>query len=455
MSMKKPLQPPDWRKLLVDAVKDDPNRLLKLIPLGSAVDYKGRYLHWDQMRYRQPPDGLSLHEWWAVTRWTRDAQARTLPFAAASGRHFRLTIVDQIQEATHRIDQRASGNLAGDVAITTVGSKDHYLVASLVEEAITSSLLEGAATTRRAAKSLLRQRRPPRSHAERMVLNNFRAMLNCSELAQSGEPLTPQDVMELHRVVTAGTLRHESDVGRLQQAGEERVQVVWGNGQVLHHPPPAEQLPERLEQLCAFANGQLGDGFLHPVIRSVLLHFWIGYDHPFVDGNGRTARALFYWLMLRSGYWLAEYISISAVLRKAPAQYVRSYLYTQTDSEDVTYFVLHQLRTLERAIDDLETYLRRKTREIKAIEDLLQGVTSLNHRQLGVIGKALRDPDATFTIAGHQDRHRVVYQSARADLLALEVLGLFKREKVSRHFEFTAVTGLRRKLKELAARSTT
>ena len=65
---------------------------------------------------------------------------------------------------------------------------------------------------------------------------------------------------------------------------------------------------------------EIAGGFIHPMIRSIILHFWLAYDHPFVDGNGRTARALFYWSMLRHGYWLFEFISISQIILKGPDQ---------------------------------------------------------------------------------------------------------------------------------------
>jgi Fic family protein len=98
-------------------------------------------------------------------------------------------------------------------------------------------------------------------------------------------------------------------------------------------------LPQRLEALCQFANKPQEKASLHPVIRAILLYLWQGYDHPFRNGNGRSARALFYWRMLREGYWLFEFISISTVLKNASAQYGRSYLYTETDDNDATYFV--------------------------------------------------------------------------------------------------------------------
>ena len=451
--MKKPLPPPDMAQLWSEITNDSPQRLYEIFSEGRPVDAKGRYLHWDQMRHRTPPEGFTLKEWWFGTAASRDKNGRMLPLTGTDGNPFRFTNIDRIQEMVHRIDKEAGGRIQTDDIVTTVGSSDRYLVSSLEEEAIASSLLEGAATTRPAAKELLRTGRRPRDRSEQMVLNNYLAMLRAEELATSGEPLEPDHVLELHRIVTDGTLDDPSEAGRLQQPGEERVAVIWDDGQVLHRPPPADGLPERLERMCAFANGETGEGFLHPVVQAVVLHFWLGHDHPFADGNGRTARALFYWSMLRSGYWLAQYISISTILRKAPAKYTRSYLHAETDSNDVTYFVDYQLEVIECAISALREYLTRRGTEISEVERLLRGVPGFNHRQLEVVGKALRDPSAYFTIAGQKRLHRVAYQSARTDLLCLEDLGVLRRVQSGRQFEFWPVGDLSDRLRVLAEES--
>ncbi len=453
--MKRPLQPPDWVPLVARIAADDPQRLPEFFSSSGPVDDRGRYLHWDEMRHRQPPDSLTLQEWWAGTAASRVKNARLLPFTGTDGDPFRFTNIDRIQEMVHRIDQQASGRIQIDEIVANVGSSDRYLVSSLVEEAITSSLLEGAATTRRVAKELLRTGRRPRDTSERMVLNNYFAMQRAEELAGSSEPLTPDDVLELHRIVTDGTLDDESEAGRLQQPGDKRVAIYWNDGQLLHRPPPAEELPSRLEQLCGFANGDTGQGFLHPVVQAVLIHFWVGYDHPFTDGNGRTARVLFYWSMLRSGYWLAQDISISAILCKAPAKYARSYLYTETDSNDVTYFVVYQLEVIRKAIAGLRRYLTRKSSEIAQVERAMRGVPGLNHRQLAILSNALRNPDTYFTFAGQKRLHRVAYQSARTDLLGLEAIDLLKKVQVGRTFEFWPVDGLAGRIRGLSEGITT
>ena len=273
-----------------------------------------------------------------------------------------------------------------------------FLVNSLMEEAIRSSQLEGATTSRVVAKELLRSGREPKDRSERMIVNNYRALQFMRE--EMGGELTSDSILELHRIVTEGTLDDPSAAGRVQRPDEPRVAVFdRDEGRPIHIPPPAEQLPERLELLCRFANqGDGGDPFVHPVVRAILLHFWLAYDHPFEDGNGRTSRILFFWAMQSRDYWLAEYLPISRFIRNAPAKYAKSFMETETDGGDTTYFLIHQLKVIERAIDDLHVYLKRKVAEVRNVEKLLQGTDDLNGRQLALLTDAVRHPEAMLHI---------------------------------------------------------
>lgn len=336
----------------------------------------------------------------------------------------------------------------GEVVTTDEQARHHYLVSSLMEEAIRSSQLEGAATSRRVAKELLRTGRPPRDRGEWMILNNYRALEFMRE--GMGETLTPDLVMTLQRMLTENTLDDPGAAGRLQTPDEERVVVLdMGDGRVIHAPPPADQLPMRLQAMCDFANGSDDDpnGFLHPVVRGILLHFWLAYDHPFVDGNGRTARALFYWYMRTRGYWLTEYLSISRILRKAPSKYTKAFLLTETDGGDTTYFLLHQLEVIKRAVDELHAYLRRKVREVKDVERMIKDAEELNHRQLALLSDAVRHPDNAYTYQSHAASHRVTTETARTDLLELYRRGLLERHRVRRKHVFGAVPDLPRVLR--------
>ena len=342
--MKLPTPPPPWTPLFDRVIESDRFRDVSAqVAAGPTVD--GRYRHWHKLQHLTPPDGLTHEEWWVAIKMSRGAGLREIALRDKAGRPFRYGLPDEALRLARGIDVDLSGQVALPRDAASPEQRDRYLFNSLTEEAITSSQLEGAVTTRVVAKEMLRTGREPRDASERMVLGNFRVMQRVREIADA--PMTPAAVLDLQRTATEGTLSPERQ--GLRQSGVDDHDVgVYSGDTLLHKPPPAGQLAERLDAMCAFANDPGDEGpFMPPVVRAIVLHFWLAYDHPFVDGNGRTARALFYWSMLRQGHWLAEHVSISRILRKAPARYVRSFLYTETDDNDLTYFVLHQLDVLD------------------------------------------------------------------------------------------------------------
>ncbi len=347
-------------------------RLPDIIKCGISAAPKGQYLHWEKLRHLAPPCGLNHEEWWLGVKFARSGMYRELPLKDIAGRPFKFTMPDIVQEKVHVIDRKAGGRIELPEPITTPETRDRYIFNSLVEEAITSSQLEGASTTRQVAADMIRNGSKPRNTSEQMIFNNFEAMNTIRSLRD--EALTPQTVLDLHKLLSQDTLDDPAAAGRLQGAGEERVQVVDNaSQQVLHTPPPANQLPKRLAQMCEFANDiNHAKGYVHPIIRAIILHFWLAYDHPFIDGNGRTARALFYWSMLAQDYWLFEFVSISRILKEAPARYGESYIYSETDDNDLTYFIISQLDVILRAIADLEKYLQRKMEQARVVQKILK-----------------------------------------------------------------------------------
>ena len=426
--MKRPAAPAPFRTLL----ERHSDRLPALVAHGVRPTVDGRYLHWDALRRRDPPTGLTRAEWWTGVKLSRVGLSRRLPLRDVRGRPFSFMLPDGVQEALHRIDSRAHGRIGIGDEVVNRETRDRFIIDSLIREAITSSQLEGAATTRAAATRMLRTGRSPRTRGERMILNNYRAMQAVREMKD--RPLTAAAVLALHATVTRDTLGAPDAAGRLQLPDDARVKVVDARSeQVLHVPPPAETLPARMDAMVRFAEEGLGDGsFLHPVVQAIVLHFWLACDHPFEDGNGRTARALFYWSMLRRGYWMVEFMSISRFLKDAPAQYARAFLHTETDGNDLTYFIVHQIDVILRALDALDEYVRTKTEQVRQVERMLRRSSNLNHRQLALLAHALRHPGAEYTTRSHRTSHAVAYATARADLFRLAELEWLERRRVGR-----------------------
>lgn len=439
---------PSVSELLARVVaQDKPERLVELLQLGVTEDGRN-YVHWDKLRQLEPPANLSHEEWWLIIKWARQPVQRVIPLTDPAGKPFLYGVPDLVARRLHYVDQRCAGEVAmSEVVTADAQARQRYLVNSLMEEAIRSSQMEGATTTRHVAKELLRTGREPKDRSERMILNNYRALQYMRD--DMPDELTPGTVLELQRTLTEGTLEHPDAAGRLQRPDEDRIAVVDStDGTIIHTPPPAEQLPGRLQALCDFANeGESPDRFIHPVVRAILLHFWLAYDHPFEDGNGRTARALFYWYMRTSGYWLVEYLSISRILRRAPAKYSRSFILTETDERDATYFIVYQLDVIQRAVEQLHDYLRKKIKDVRDVEKLLKGSSEFNHRQLALLGNAIRMPEAGYTFQTHAVSHGVTHETARNDLLPLVDMGFLDQRRQGRRYTFTPPADLPERLK--------
>ena len=384
---------------------------------GSA-GLDASYDHWEKVRFRKPRPPLTPIEAWAAMKAARRSARKLLPFFDMARRPFHYILISDFLRALHEIDSNARGLIGMPGKGASAEGRDIYLQKSLVEEPFSSSALEGAATTREVAKKMIEEGRKPRTLDERMVINNYRAMSFIRE--RRDEALTSATIIELHRILTIDTLERPEKVGVLRTPDDDVRVVESVTGETLHMPPPAADLAKRLEALCEFANAPSNgkDGFLHPVIRAVILHFMLAYDHPFWDGNGRCARALFYWCVLRHGYWLLQYVSISSVIRRAPMKYGMAFLYSETDEGDLTYFIRHQLDVVETALADLQKYLADKGRELAKLGQTMGELERrLNKRQLPIIQEALKRDTARYTIA-EQARLRLRMRLTEARLSA-------------------------------------
>jgi len=448
--MQIPSKPPDIIKIFSDALSNNKQLLLKLITEVNSVDEKQCYLHWNELKYRTPPDGLTSEQWWAGMKHARKSLYQYLPFTDTNDNHFHFSLPNNIFADLHWLDMNAGGVIKSDDGIINPDTKAVYFKRSLEEEAINSSLLEGAVTTRHEAKKMIRLKRKPRDKSEQMILNNYHAMQFITD--HRDEKLTPSIVLELHRIVTEKTFETESKSGAFR-AEKDIVEVVDNNsGEILHTPPNANELVDRLDILCKFANQKDDSTFTHPLIRGIILHYVLAYDHPFVDGNGRTARALFYWSAINRGYWQIEFVSISKVIYQAPAKYGRAFLFSETDDNDITYFLLHQVDVLMKAIQEFQEYLKQKLDGVKQSKKLLEQNKKLkgklNFRQLALLQHALKHPNSLYLIKEHQLKHDISYETARKDLLIMsDELGLFKKLLDGKAFVFNAPENLEERIK--------
>lgn len=404
-----------------------------------------RYLHWDEMRFHQPPSGVPVEAAWTWLRFQRNFNAKQAPFADKLENPFTFWWPDPLLRLLNQIDRKA-GHLIGGENAERMPSREHYVISSLMDEAISSSQLEGAATTRHVAKEMLRTGRTPRDRNERMIWNNWRTIAHVRETRQ--KELTLPLILAIHTLITEGTLDDPRDAGRVRTT-DDIVIVDHRTEEVVHTPPSHTVLEDRLKQLCDFANAKTDEGaWIHPIAKAAMLHFWLAYDHPFVDGNGRTARALFYWYLLSREYWLFEYLSISRYFLQAPMKYAKAFQKTETDNGDLNYFLHFNLQTIAKALEDLHTFIKHKQDEFLATARSAQQLRNINPRQQAIMTHALRTPDGRYTIAEHQTTNGIAYGTARSDLMELASRGFLLQHTEGKTFVFLVPQDLQERLRE-------
>ena len=378
-----------------------------------------RYLYWSEVKYRIP-SGMTGIELWSKVKSIRDLT--NVRIWDQDNIHFSLT--NTMQRLCHEFDM----NFGGSWGVSRIFPDDNttrelYLISSIMEEAIASSQMEGAATTREAAKEMLRKKISPRDKSQRMILNNYTTINFIRDHAK--ERLTPALIMQIHGLMTENALDVPDAAGRLRRDDEN---IVVGNGitgEIVHTPPPAECLNEFLDNLCVFFNNENTDIFVHPIIRAITIHFLVGYYHPFADGNGRTARALFYWYMMKSDYWLVQYLSISRIIKGSKKSYEKAFLYSEADGNDIGYFIQYNMDVLLKSFDALSQYIKRKNNEKKKAEKLMH-LGNLTVRQSQILSLCIENPDIVIVSTDIVGKFGVTPNTAKSDLRKLTEKGYLR-----------------------------
>lgn len=374
------------------------------------------YEYWDKVKYKNIPESCTS----AKELWTR-VKASRITTTVYTWETYNVTfgLTNRMQRMCHEFDMNFGGSW-GNSAVLSHENREHYLISSLMEEAIFSSQMEGAATTRKVAKDMLRKKMAPKDKSQQMIVNNYQTIRFIVENKE--KPLTPELVYHIHHLMTEKTLENPEDAGRLRMNDD----VVVEDGithEVVHTPPPYQELPTFVEELCRYFNETNAKVFVHPIIRGIIIHFMIAYMHPFVDGNGRTARALFYWYMLKQGYWLMEYMSVSRVIASSKKSYEKAYQYVESDGMDLGYFIIYNLKVLDKAFKQLQAYLKKKQDEKLLANTLLQ-LGNINERQARIIRMYIDNPNEVLTVKDIQTKFLITPTTAKSDVVGLVQRGL-------------------------------
>lgn len=379
-----------------------------------------RYLPRDEIIHRLPVS-MPISRFWPELQKARRERGIVLPLCDQAGQSFWFVLNASIEKQCDRIVEIAQH----DVAFCGVESKKMFEDA-VIDEAIYSSMIEGAFTTREAAIRFIKKKQEPANKSEHMVKNNYDALTYVLEHLE--DEITEETIVTIARIVT-------------RDAAEEQVTGYRGGGvvvtsrdEIVYTPPAWDTVPSMMKSLVLFIN----NSELHPILKACIAHFYFVYVHPFGDGNGRTARALSYMMLLQAGYDFFRYFSISGIVANERGKYYRSIANAENPDSDMTYFIDCYSDMLSRTASETEDHLIHHVLVEKRVMELSRQ-SGLNERQLKGARWLLTGASESVTVEAWKKKFKVVTETARRDLLTLCEHGVLCRTQIRRKAVFRII----------------
>lgn len=247
------------------------------------------------------------------------------------------------------------------------------------------------------------------------------------------------DLLYLQSILTKDTI-DKDEIWRFRKNSDDIiVEFEW---KISHTPPSKKFLVIEMKNLIDFANDTWDfNTFVHPVIKAILIHFWIWYLHPFCDWNGRTARALFYWYLLKHDYFWFSYIPLSSIIKKSKIDYAKSYIYSEQDDFDLTYFINFNLRKIRLALSKFKEEVNAKFKKNHNNLSKLVHI-DFNDRQKKLITYFLENPDSFTNPLTHMNYYNISKPTAISDLKILEKKWFIHSVKSWRNLNYFPVENL-------------
>lgn len=390
--------------------------------------FQDRYLNKLEIGFRLPGK-FPLPEVWQEIQKERRSKAENLALKDEKGETFWYVNTKPLQAKLHQIDSRGKDSLYSYIKPDI---ENELALDSIIEEAWASNIIEGAFTTRKRAQELVRRNLTPKDKNELMMKNNHQAMTFILENRESDFSI--DFILEIHRIITQNTLDDPEYTGKFR---DDEVFIWDKSNTVIFKPMAEENIKESLNNLVTWVNTHSEEDFIHPILKASIIHFFLVYVHPFFDGNGRTARAIFYFYLLKHKYDFFKYFSISALIAKQKEKYYKAIKEVEDYENDLTYFLLYSTDVVLKSIDEILDKIAKKYQSDIISKNINLRGLHLNRRQKRLIKILIDQDQKTMTTRRYEKIFKVSYGTARSDLNELSEDGLLQKRKLGKGFLYS------------------
>ncbi|AHF17931.1 Fic family protein [Niabella soli] len=378
----------------------------------TILQINNGYLDWEKVQHMTlQPLLLTNEAIWQTAKAAREQGAtKKLEMGSIA---FTWSVPNDTEQLLHDLDV----HVAGGKSIREVMNpkNDHrYIINALMDETMASAQLAGFSVTKKMVKELLLKKKPAANHTEQVVVNLYKCLQKVKEWGN--DDFTEVKLQELHQLLTRDTIKLKG-IGRYRTNNKFDVSNIEDPS---YKAADVKELKARMQWLETFINENKSPFYIHPLIKAGIIEFLITSLRPFKDANGRLARLVRYWYLLKQGYWALEYMPVSNVIIKLKPQYHKAFVQVRTN-EDLGYFVHFILQSIRMSYRSLKEGLQRTNREKE--QNPFVKIDGLNNRQAAALQWIKEDAEKIITIRELRSGFGVSKETARTDLTALTETG--------------------------------
>lgn len=255
---------------------------------------------------------------------------------------------------------------------------------------------------------------------------NYRNVINWIENQRSsdiGKLFTENTLKTLHKL-TISRLIDENYAG--QYRDKQVIVQSATNASIVYRPPVSIEIPFLISDYFEWAHSSDAES-IHPIFRAAISHYQLVYIHPFIEGNGRTARAMATLLMYLLGYDFKRFFSIEQYFDSDVEAYYNALLSVQqNENADMTYWLEYFCYGLAIEIEKIKSQVLRLSKDLKLKKQLGEQV-ALSERQIILLELFNQQEKVT------SDDMRAVLPNISVDTILRDVKDLIQKGVIEKH----------------------
>lgn len=290
---------------------------------------------------------------------------------------------------------------------------------AIIRSAHSSTAIEGNRLSLEQVSDLAQGREVMATRKDKQEVLNYLRVLENIDKSSDGKKITEKNILNIHKQLTQETLENPSDCGAYRNR-----YVVVGNrltGEIIFRPPLNEDVPNLVKAMIAWLNSAEAKA-LDPVIEAGIAHYEFVRIHPFVDGNGRTARVLATLILYLRGFDAKQFFSLDDYYDSDRPAYYKTLQSVDQKTLDLTNWLEYFIEGVKVSIAAVKERVIRLSSE--RLRRTKQGQIALTEKQMRIV--EFINQNGRITNRDVREMFKISSQAAHKELIKLVQLDVIK-----------------------------